>query len=99
MEPFPFPIRREETLRYLGYQGQPLEDSLLEKLNLARERIRRVSRPLYTYRIFPLSRPNRACSQGSSLLLSGEDIANHLAGCNQVALMAATLGVQVDQGG
>lgn len=21
MEPFPFPIRREETLRYLGYQG------------------------------------------------------------------------------
>lgn len=98
MEPFLFPIRREETLRYLGYQGQPLEDSLLEKLNLARERIRRVSRPLYTYRIFPLSRTETGLvPQGTSLLLSGEDIANHLAGCNQVALMAATLGVQVDK--
>lgn len=58
-----------------------------------------MSRPLYTYRIFPLSRTETGLvPQGTNLLLSGEDIANHLAGCNQVALMAATLGVQVDQG-
>lgn len=56
MEPFPFPIRQGGDPALPGGTRAASEDSLLEKLNLARERIRRVSRPLYTYRIFPLSR-------------------------------------------
>ena len=98
MELFPFPIQREETLRYLGYQGQPLENSLLEKLDLARERIRRVSRPLCIFRAFPIHRTEAGIfPSGTNLLLPGKDIENHLAGCSQVILMAATLGVQADK--
>lgn len=98
MEPFSFPIRREEVLRYLGYRGQPLEEPLLQKLDQAREEIRAVSRPLYTYRTFPIDRTEAGIvPRGTSLCLPGEDIARHLDGCPQLVLMASTLGTEAEK--
>lgn len=80
-----------ETVRYaLGTQPPfPLPDSLTVPAQAAIDTVLRSCLPQYHSRILPIS-------QLPDILLCGEDIRRHLAGCERCILLAATLGAQAD---
>ncbi len=78
-------VKREEALAFLGHRGQELGD-LRERLNRAATLCEAELVPRGVYCVVP------ACAARE--VLPGEDIACHLEGCDEVALMAVTLGAQ-----
>jgi hypothetical protein len=93
------PLRQAEILRYLGYRRKMtltaetsalIDDVIAETLAVAK--------PRFTWRISPLEE----CATGVlvpdvALNLPGKSIQAHLAGATQVALLAATLGTEVER--
>lgn len=88
-------IDKQEALRYMGCPGEP-DAALLAVVSDCEEKLRRAVLPRVIYRVLPLSRENGVLSAGG-MVLSGEDITRHLAECDRIILMAATLSGQADQ--
>ena len=88
-------IDKQEALRYMGCPGAP-DASLLAVVSDCEEKLRRAVLPGVVYRVLPLCRENGVLSAGG-MVLAGEDIARHLAECDRIILMAATLSGQADQ--
>ncbi|MEC4295197.1 hypothetical protein [Adlercreutzia shanghongiae] len=78
-------VKREEALAFLGHRGQELGD-LRDRLNRAAALCETELVPRGVYRVVP--------ARVAREILPGEDIARHLEGCDEVALMAVTLGAQ-----
>lgn len=90
-------IDKNEVLRYLGYRNQDIDDELNNLIDLCITEIRETSKPLYTYKIFDLEKTEEGISVlGTKLILKGKDIYNHLKDARKCAIMAATLGIGVD---
>lgn len=88
----PSGIDRRETLRYMGMHGKP-DAALEELLDKWEKRLLEELSPRYTHRIVPLSfMPEGILCVGTALVLTGGDIAGHLAGCGRAALLCVTLG-------
>lgn len=79
----------------MGCPGAP-DASLLAVVSDCEEKLRRAVLPGVVYRVLPLCRENGVLSAGG-MVLAGEDIARHLAECDRIILMAATLSGQADQ--
>lgn len=90
---------RSETLRYLGYRGQELGDSLEERIDDALRHMRAVARPASVVRTFAIAAQNSdgVGLEGCALRLGGHDIVRHVDGAVEVALVAVTLGLAVDK--
>lgn len=75
---------KKEALRYLGYKGNPDEqtEKLLEQAEKALET---AVKPSFCWRVFDKSE----CGH----ILIGDDIKKHLAGSEKIILFAATLGI------
>ena len=88
-------IDRTELLRYLGWRGQELDGTMLEKLDGAAKRCLGIAEPRSVMRRFAL---NEDLSLGETgFRLEGEDIKKHLAGCREVYLIAATIGLAAER--
>lgn len=91
-------VDKAEVLRYLGHKGQEFSADLMQIVEDSIGQIHQVAKPKSVYRIFDIDVQEAAVRVlGTSLLLPGQDIVNHLRGSSKCALMAATLGVGVDQ--
>jgi len=91
-------IDREEVLRYMGYRGQNIDHTTEKLLNDCIDEVARVSKESFLYEIFDIERAAEGlCLKGTTLTLAGEDIGRHLAGSEKCALMAVTLGLEVDK--
>jgi len=87
-------VSREETLRYLGYSGQRVDASLDARVDAMVARCEEVSSPGFTYRLFPVEQSEAGVRlAGTTLVLTGHDIAAHLVGARLCAVMAATAGL------
>ena len=87
-------VDRNEALRYLGYAGQATDGLLDERIDELIAACERLSKPGFVYRIFPVEQtPAGVRLAGSSLVLEGEAIAEHLRGARACAVMACTLGL------
>lgn len=92
---------KNEILRYLGHNGQKVDDSIYTLIDECIDEIRSIARFRYTYKIFDVK---IGVSQGSlcielsdtNVKLTGNDIYEHLRDCRKCAVMAVTLGVEVD---
>lgn len=92
---------KNEILRYLGHNGQKVDDSIYTLIDECIDEIRSIARFRYTYKIFDV---RIGVSQGSlcielsdtNVKLTGNDIYEHLRDCRKCAVMAVTLGVEVD---
>jgi hypothetical protein len=88
-------ISRKAIARYLGYRGKALDEPTAA---MVEESLRELSSitPRHV-----LSRHNIAISENTvhiaSLTLKSKSLADHLAGCREAILLAATLGIQADQ--
>ncbi len=93
-------VDRAETLRYLGYAGQAIDESLTGHLDEVAETVQRTASPGYRYRIFPLEEIEGGMHlAGTTLVLPGDDIGKHLSGAREAALMACTLGLSNEREG
>jgi len=91
-------INRIETLRYLGYTGGALDAQVEIQLDRASEAVLELAQPRFVYQVFPLAREAAVLRlQGTNFTLAGEDIPLHLAGADQCALMAFTLGSDLEE--
>ena len=79
-------VDRSETLRYLGYKGGYIPEDVEKMLTECMEKIEEISNIRYVYKVFNLD----------EVTLKGNDITNHLEGCQKCILMAATIGMETD---
>ena len=91
-------VDRQEVLRYLGYHGQALSGELDGRIDAVVASCLKIAKPRATIAAFPVQSvsPNEVILDGCTLHLTGHDIADHLKDATQVALFAATLGMDVD---
>ena len=93
----PLSIDKNEVLRYLGYGKNNPGDAALLAETCAAE-LSAAVHPRCVYAAFPIKTgPGGIELEGSSLRLTGLDIAEHLKGCRTAVLMAATLSGQADR--
>ena len=88
-------IDKQEALRYMGCPAEP-DKALRTIVDTCEQQLRRTVQPRVVYRVLPLCREAGTLSAGG-MQLTGEDIARHLAECDRMLLMAATLSGQADQ--
>ena len=87
-------IDRNEALRYMGYRGSIAPDALCADLERCERLLLQVARPRALWRLFDLL-PDGTLA-GTDYRPGGQDIRDHLRGCDQVVLMAATLGAEAE---
>ncbi len=85
----------EEVLRYLGTAGRDPGELLPLAEDCARELLA-IARPRWEWRAFGCRIGPEGVQLEGGLLLPGQDLARHLAGCREAVLMAATLSAGVD---
>ena len=91
-------IDKAEVLRYLGHKGQDVSGPLDRLIDDCIAECMKAARPRHISRRFGFMLPPAGGVDltGTSLTLAGADIRAHLAGGSALVLMAATLGVRVD---
>ena len=92
---------KSEILRYLGYNGRQADAAVYSLIDECIEEIRSISRMRYTYKVFDVKigiYKDMSCIMldGTDVVLTGNDIYEHLRGCRKCAVMAATMGIEVD---
>lgn len=95
-------VNKREIYRYLGYRGQLPDDTVCQMIDEVLQELFRVIKPRNLYQIF-------ACKvQGDEIRLQNEaqmdevvfhskKLADNLAQCSKVILLAATLGIEADK--
>ncbi len=90
-------INKKEALRYMGHHGELIQ-SLKDTVDECERRILETARPNFVFKVFDLDfNQNNVAVCGSSLILKGDDVRNHLEGCTRVVLLSATLGADIDK--
>lgn len=94
-------LNRREILRYLGYKRkQELTSKVEAELEQMMAEVQQIAQPRYTYRIFQCqgdAGSKMIKVQGTDLALSGKSIYHHLKNAQSVAMLAATLGIEVER--
>lgn len=91
-------IDRHEILRYLQISKSFEVNNIDNLIKEMRAEIKELIKFRYLYRKFPIVNcPNGVKIKGTTLTLKGKSIKNHLKNSEELYLMAATLGTQVDK--
>lgn len=91
-------IDRNEALRYMGYRGQGMDDNMEKLLDACINEVRSLSKKSFLYEIFDIVRTEEGLYlKDTTLVLSGKDIGTHLSKAEKCAVMAVTLGLEVDK--
>jgi len=91
-------IRHEEVLRYLGYRGQEISDDLMGEVLSCETEMLTHAKPKSVFCIFDrIDTHDGIALSGTTLVLGGHDVREHLANCTKVVLLAATLSSDVDR--
>lgn len=91
-------LNRQEALRYMG-QPAGLVDAQLEEVMVRCEKmVLENIHPKYLFKCFDIDKTEGGIEvKNTSLVLTGNDIANLLDGCDKAVLMCATLSSDVDK--
>lgn len=81
-------LNRNEAIRYLGGAGIQMNEQMEALMNECEKTVLEKAAPKYRY--IELDLP---CEK----IMGGNDIANHLEGCEKAILMCATLGAEIDR--
>lgn len=88
-------LDESEILRYLGYRGKQPDAALHKMILSCAEEVERVATPRSIYRLFPVTF-GKNCVQLGNITVEGRDLRQHIRGCKEAVLFAATLGIQAD---
>ena len=87
-------INRRETLQYLGYLGSGIPEELEQALVRCEREVLETARPRVVWKLFTLGMDGRLA--GTAFSPGGRDVPELLKDCDQVILMAATLGNETE---
>lgn len=91
-------IDKDEVLRYLGYKGQEIDNSINTLIDECREETEKLINPRWIYKIHEIEINEDGVNvNNTNLVLKGNDIKNHLSKSNKTALMAVTLGIEIEK--
>ncbi len=96
LAPVPSRLDLDEVLRCMGCPPEQADPVTREAAEQAASDILGVMEPRWTWRIFPLREQPEGVLLEGGLLLPGESIRSHLAGCSRGILFCATLGTGPD---
>ncbi|MDR0841203.1 MAG: methionine synthase [Christensenellaceae bacterium] len=90
-------LQYAEAIRYLGYGDAMPGEDVLALLRAGEQALLAAATPQFAYRVFSAQAVQGGIALvGTQLILRGNSILEHLAGCDQAALLCATLGAGVD---
>lgn len=90
-------IDKEEVLRYLGYKKQLIDKNVDLLVNECIDELKKIQNWKYIFKIFSINKGKEQIELvGSNLIFKGEDILEHLKNSSMCAVMAVTLGSNVD---
>ena len=82
----------------MGYRGQDIDTELDKSINRIIKRCEEISKPAYTYGYFDLFRNSDTLAlAGSGITLPGKAIQKHLDGAKYCAILAVTLGMDMER--
>ena len=91
-------IEKTEVLRYLGYNSQNIDKNTTKLLHECMIEIRNVMKKNFVYNIYDIFRDeNRVFLKDTTLVIQSKDLYHHLQKSNKCVVMAASLGLEVDQ--
>ena len=89
-------LQIDEVLRYMGTPPDRAEPAIRKLAEECAQELLGVARPRWAARTFELTLEEVGVRLSSGLLLPGEDLKRHLAGCRRAVLFCATLSAQAD---
>ena len=89
-------IEKRELLRYLGYRGQQYDEKIEQNIDAAISLCLEKITPRSIVKKYALSRDPLAL-KGTNMLLKGKNIAEHLEDCNEVYILGATVGFELEK--
>ncbi|SHJ71271.1 vitamin B12 dependent-methionine synthase activation domain-containing protein [Paramaledivibacter caminithermalis] len=91
-------INKNEILRYLGYRKNKVDDITEEIINECIEEMFEIARTNFVYNIYDIEIEEDSINfRNSSFKIKGKDIYKHLQNSEKCAIMAVTLGSEVDE--
>ena len=91
-------VDKSEVLRYLGHRGQEIDENIKKLVSECREEIKKTINPKWTYEYRNINITNEGVEvEGTNLILYGNDIKDLLKECRKCALMAVTLGNEIER--
>ena len=89
-------IDQREALRYLGYKGSEPDAEILHTIADCARELEESATPHHILQAVELSRPNADTLEFAGMIVHSRDLFQHLSGCEEAVLFAATLGAPVD---
>lgn len=91
-------LNQAEAIRYMGYGSHKPDESIQAILDECEKKLLEVIRPNYIYKVFEIEHsPDGIILLGTSLMLKGNDIENHLKDCKKCVLMCCTISTGADR--
>lgn len=91
-------IPKDEVLRYLGYKKQQIDKNLDNIINQTIEESINLINPKFTFKTFiPSIKEEGVLLEGTTLILKGKDITNHLKSSKETVIMAVTVGSEIER--
>ena len=87
-----------EAVRYMGYRGIEPDDRQMQQIKDCAALVKKTIVPAWVARVFPIEFADEGVRlAGTSLVMSGSDIREHLSGCHSCVLFCATAGSKADE--
>lgn len=91
-------LNRAEALRYMGYKDKEPDENVMNIIDECESVLLKSVKPRYTYKLFDIKTLENGISVlGTSLLFEGNNIKEHLKGCDKCILLCATVSAEVDK--
>lgn len=90
-------INKEEALRYMGYKSINVDVETEKLLKESIAELKDLAELKYVYRIFDIKKDNNNVSFENMINIKSNDLNNLFKNCDKSALMAATLGFEVEK--
>ena len=89
-------LNTDEVLRYMGCPPEKADGALRAQVESSAGALLRAIRPRWSWRAVEITSVPEGVRLEGGLLLPGEDLKAHLAGCGRAAVFCATLGAEAD---
>lgn len=93
-------VDKSEVLRYLGHNGQEIDNDLNFKINQCIKETKNEIDTKYVYQIYDIKNDlnlNTVQFENTNLILKSKDISELLRDCDKCVLMCATLGFNIEK--
>ncbi len=90
-------IDKREVLRYLSYRGKAPDDASSHIIDECIITCAEAAKPMHVYNFYDIMPSEQGIlAEGTNIVLRGKNIARHLEGCRRCIIMAATIGMEID---